>query len=294
MPITLSWRTSFSASCLHAAAAIVRGEALADARLAGALAEPTMLLQGEIEANGLPAGRFWQHLIGLAATTESDRQLVQTALIKAIGRGKAADIAEQRLTAAVTGVEAAVSREFPKLAEELPLRMGPLRGQWEARGPGFLRRVGLLTDESLLIEQADVVVLHPALGGGGEAYLPANQVRIEGVLANPCPELPEVVRLGWLLAQLDLDLPQYSETIHPDRLPQVATLALLPVALQAGQDVELCQASPGLLAQALGAWRLSAAAHIDPSLVTEWWETYRETRPPFAVALVALDKMLVM
>ena len=101
-----------------------------------------------------------------------------------------------------------------------------LREQWEARGPGLLRAVGLRTEESLVADEAQVIVVQPALGGGGQAHLSANAVRIEAVLANPHAELPEVVRLAWLLAQLQLDLPAYSDRIQADRLPHVLSLVV--------------------------------------------------------------------
>jgi len=288
MTTTLNWRVSSSASALHAAAAIVRGVALADAGLASELAEPAVLLQEEIQLAQLPEERFWRNLLGVSAGTESNRELVKLALVKTVGRGATAETIEQRIAAAIAAVEAAFQRYLPKLEEELPLRIGPLREQWEARGPGFMRQMGLLTDEALLVEQAEVVVIHPALGGGGDAWLPGNQVRIEGVLANPHPHLPEVVRLGWLVSQVNFDLPAISENVNAERLPRLARLAMLPAALAAGNAVELCQDSPDLLAAALNDWRLAA----DATVLIQWWETYRDSRPPFAVALAALDQML--
>ena len=65
--------------------------------------------------------------------------------------------------------------------------------------------IGRLTERELVVERADVILVHPVLGGGGWAYPPYNAVCFEAVLANPIAELPEVVRLGWLLAQLNLD-----------------------------------------------------------------------------------------
>ena len=267
---------------------MARGEALADAEFASTIVESAVLLQGEIQLANLPVDQYWRNLLGVSSGTENNRELARLALVKTIGRAAATEALVQRMAAAISAIEAAFARYLPKLAEELPLRIGPLREQWEARGPGFLWQIGLLTEDALLVEQAEVVVMHPALGGGGEAWPPGNQARIEGVLANPYPHLPEAVRLGWLIAQLNLDLPALSETVHPDRLPRVAQVAMLPAALAAGKEVELCQDSPDLLAEALRFWRLAA----DATVVTQWWETYRESRPPFAVGLAALDKML--
>ena len=120
-----------------------------------------------------------------------------------------------------------------------------------------------------------------------------NSARIEAVLANPVAELPEVVRLGWLIAQLQLDLPRYSEAIHPDRLAKVAGLAMLPAALTAAEGVELVRDARALFEQAILAWQLAPPADTNPgALVSEWWQTYQETKPPWNVALAALDQLL--
>jgi hypothetical protein len=94
--------------------------------------------------------------------------------------------------------------------------------------------------------------------------------------------------LGWLVSQVNFDLPAISENVNAERLPRLARLAMLPAALAAGNAVELCQDSPDLLAAALNDWRLAA----DATVLIQWWETYRDSRPPFAVALAALDQML--
>ena len=287
-----SCRPSFSASCFHAAKAILDGRTLADARLATALAPSAAELQRQIDIAGLPSEKLWRHLIPLSANLESNRQLAEVALAKVVGKTARTEAHVSALAQAITNLEAAMRAALPRLDEELPLRVGPLRQQWEARGPGLLRGVQRLTEDGVIAENADIVIVHPALGGGGDAFLPYNLVTIEGVLANPHAELPETVRLGWLIAQLNADLPRYGENIHADRLPAVAGFALLPPILQAAEDVELVHASPTLLARAIEAWDLPVPADIEPTaLIADWWSTYRDGRPPWGVALTALDQM---
>ena len=127
----------------------------------------------------------------------------------------------------------------PKLLDELELRAGPLREQWEGRGPGLLAGICRLTEPGILVERADVLVVYPVAGGGGTAHREHNAVSIEAVLANPLPQLPEVARLAWLIAQLNLDLPRYTETLRGSR--RVAALATIPPTLAAAADVELVQ-----------------------------------------------------
>jgi hypothetical protein len=292
MGLEIHWRPHALVSALHAAEAVGRNQPLADARLAAAIAEPAQLLAANILAAQLPAARFWGHLIPLAAGISVRRQLVETAVNKTIGRGPRFDTVVTNLSACIATVEVAVQSALPGLSDELALRERPLREQWEARGDGMLRTIGQLTDESLIVPNCDVLLVHPALGGGGEAHLAYNSVRIEAVLANPVAELPEVVRLAWLIAQLQLDLPRHSESIHADRLPHVARAALLPAALIAAEQVELVRFAPAEIARAIATWRLAVPPGVDAAaLIGEWWQTYQATRPPWKVALAALDQM---
>ena len=160
-------------------------------------------------------------------------------------------------------------------------------------GPGFLHSVYRLTSDELAVPSANVLLLQPVLGGGGAAHLLYNSVRIEAVLANAVPELPEIVRLGWLLSQLNLEVPSLSERVAAGRLPQTAELAMLPVALKAGEEVELCRFDRAGVARALAAWHVAVPANCDMvATLFDWWETYLETRPGWPVALAALDRMI--
>ena len=293
MPLTLQWKAPFTTSCLHAADGLARGLAVIDPVLADAIAGPTAGLKTAIETSGAPPGRLWRNLLGLSGTSEISRHIAETALLKTTGRGQHFDAVASCLSAAISALQAAVRTALPSLTEELALRERPLREQWEARGPGLLWNLANLTEPGLLLEQADVLLVRPAFGGAGAAHLQSNSVRIEAVLANPHADLPEVVRLAWLLAQLDLDLPRHSEEIQADRLPHVARLAMLPVILRAAEAVELVRYSPELIGQAIAAWHLAVPPGLDAvSVVSDWWETYQLDKPPFRVAIQALDAMV--
>lgn len=280
------------ASCLHAAQAVADGQVLADERVAAALELPARQLAGEFAAAGLAAGPFWRHLLPLSARIGNRRELAETALIKVVGRNSRLASTTSAIAAAIAGVENAFRSVLPNLDQELPLREQPIRDQWEARGPGLLKQIGVLTDESLLPERCEIILVQPVLGGYGAPFLSYNQIHLEAVLANPIAELPEVVRLAWLISQLQLDLPVYGEHVHRDRLPHIARFAMLPVTLAAAEYVELAKLSPETIARAIEAWRLTVPPDVDgPATVLQWWQTYLETRPPWPVALAALDQM---
>jgi hypothetical protein len=289
--MNLRWIPHIGTSALHAAEASWRGDTIVDAQLAEAVREPAAELARRITTYGLPELRMWRNLGALIPTFDTRRQAVKIAGLRAKGSALS-EIAVAAIAGAITDVEKAVTTAFPGLHEELELRGRVLREQWEARGPGMLARVQQLLPDDVLLQGSDVLLVQPALGGDGKANLVNNTVRIEAMLANPHPKLPEVVRLAWLLSQLNLDVPKFSENIHPDRLPHITALAMLPVALEAAHYVELVTFDRELLPLAIDAWRLRVPADANPAeLIANWWVTYQEAKPTLAVALQALDEM---
>lgn len=296
MPTQLRWLVSESASCLHAAALIAGGKRLADPRAAPALAEPCRELVATFHRFDLSLDRFLQHAVPLSAGVENDRQLAEVALRKTFGQ-QAAD--ETRITAvaeAIRRLETPYRHELPGLVDELELRTRPLRDQWDARAPGMLHQLAQLTDQVLIVPTAEAILVQPAAGGGGAAHLAYNSIRIEAVLANPHDHLPEVVRLAWLVSQLNLDLPMLSENIHRDRLPMIAAIAMLRPVLTAAERVELVPDAEAAVESAIRAWeidvRFTGEAQTLADIAAAWWATYQSTRPPLRVALEALDRMV--
>jgi hypothetical protein len=301
MTTELRWVASVSASCFHATALLARRASAAEGRetahllgapLAAALEEPTEELSAVLADARIAAEPFFAHLVPLSAGIENNRELALVALGKVAGPGRAEQFA-QSATRVLTWLEQVFTTHAPGLIDELFRRSGPLREQWEARGPGLLAAVRRQCEPGILPEGADIILVRPAIGGGGTAHLPYNSVTFEAVLANPLPALPEVVRLGWLLAMLNQDLPRFSEMVSRDRLPQLAALALLPPVLAAAEEVELVPSAVQALPLALAGWRLVPAAGDElAETIDQWWQTYCDSRPAWRVALQALDRML--
>lgn len=290
MSTSLDWLANRSVSCLHAAAAVAAGGPPANEPLARCLTPAVDALRHTLEGR-LPAGEFWRHAVPLALTAASNSELAERVLTRLLGRSRP-DSLHAALSAALAQVASAYAAARPDVLDELALRAGPIRQQWEARGPGLLAAFARHTEPELLVAQAAILVVDPIQGGGGEAHPDYNSVRIEAVLANPSAELPETARLGWLLAMLNQDLPRYSERLPSGRAREVIALATLPPLLEAAVDVELVRPTPDTLRQAIAAWigpKLDAALLAD--VTSAWWRTYAETRPAWEVALAALEQM---
>jgi hypothetical protein len=233
-------------------------------------------------------------LASLSAEYENNRELVTRSLAKL--RIPAIEGQVSRVAGAIADVEAALRRARPEIVEELAVRGGPLRQQWEARGPGMLHQLQRLTDEAVVPEFAEVVLVAPYAGGHGVAYPAQNRVALEAVLVNPLPELPETVRTAWLISQLNSDLPRFADSLAPGRGARAFQLAMLAPALDAGVSVELvASCDEAAVNAALDAWRLRDGLPADAAArLWQWWSTWLDGASNWPVAVAALDQLLAV
>ncbi len=312
----IRWETGERLSPLHAARCWAAGIPAIDAAVARAIADPVSRLTERLAAAEVDLAIFWRRLVAASAALGSG---------PAAGSGAAAGLAGHDLEAcrialtasgvgelALDGIASAAGsllaetrlayqEHFPKLPQQLPLRGRPLREQWEAYGPGLLRRTGVLTHESFIPRSVNVLWLSPYRGGDGDCDPPSRTLWVEAVLTNPVPTVPEVLRLAWLIARVGATakmLPTPPTDHHGGesfrRSAEVLSLALLPVVLEAAAYLELVPSpgeSPELIAAAIEAWNGPTAATL-PQTLAGWWAQTCELKPAFPIALKALDKML--
>jgi hypothetical protein len=68
---------------------------------------------------------------------------------------------------------------------------------------------------------------------------------------------------------------------------------MLPAVFAAAEQVELARLDPRTVALAIETWRIwdaRPAAEVAATLLT-WWQVYCDSRPPWPIALAALDRM---
>jgi hypothetical protein len=288
----LRWKTSLSAMALYAALCRSKGIAAVDAAWGKTLDLAADALASEIDAAQWPTIPLLQQLTGLAPEFDNNRELLTRAVAKLHlpARDPAFLV---RIAGAIADLEAVLLRAEPNLAEELAVRCGPLREQWEARGPGMLREIANLTEEEVIPQAAEIVLVSPYAGGGGTAHAGQNRVTFEGMLFHPWPSLPETVRLPWLLAQLNAELPRYADLLPADRRELVFAAAMLAPTLAAAQEVELATCDESSLAAAFEAWGLAEELPPDsPEKLWAWWNAWIDQRARWPVAVAALDRML--
>ena len=289
----LRWKPSFSASCIHAPACLLEGWPWANAQVAKTLQQSCEAFVSGIEASGLDACKALPLFTGLAAEYESNRQLVEIATLRLRGASTLSPAALERIARLLSDLKRVCLDAQPGLEGELELRIRPLREQWEARGPGLLSQITKLADHQFIVPTAEVVLVHPWVGGHGRTHPTLNRVTLEAVLANPRPEFPEPLRLGWLLSQLNLDLPRYADLFPGRRKRLVASMATLPLVLCAAQRVEWAELSETSLEQVMAFWTRPAGMPDDfARQLLNWWKTYESGKSSWPVALAALNQML--
>lgn len=264
------------------------------------LNDPTRLdamtrLSGLAKRLDLTQERFWELIFQLVIDCSGARDLAERLSVRSLPATARTTHLLEDLTAAIQIAMAAAEAEQPNFQREIQLRMLPIREQWEAFGPGLWHQLAQWLDPTLFVEKAQVYLVLPARGGFGWAHLSTNRCHIEAVLANSHPQLTEVLRLCWLLSQLDFERPQYSEMINARRLRRVAGLAMLPPVLSAAEELGLCRFDSALLLTALETWAQESPGNATTALaevLAVWWETLRAGQSEWSVALAGLDRML--
>ncbi len=199
-------------------------------------------------------------------------------LLSRVAAGRVPDAAGGETVAElVAEASRAYLQLYPDLNQQLTWRTGPLREQWEARGPGLMRLISRFSNTPLQSDIVpEVVLVQPTVGGAGCLLIDDRRLLFEAMLANPISELPEVLRLAWLLCQLCMR--QLSQVAPP-----TASLAWIPAVLEAGQEVELCRCDAASWQLAIRHWPSPAPLHPDVGPDSDWlrlWQRYRQQPSP--------------
>lgn len=300
------WTTCPLASAIHAAACA------ADHRTVRGIPEPRTLeallpiargidLELRQAIDTLPVQRGWSMLLEAGLATDDPQVLAQAFQANAMRRFED-PVTARRWAGWLHDLDAWSNLHLPKLAEQLELRARPIRDQWLGFGSGLTAHLRRLTEKTWIASEARVAIVHPMLGGYGETFPSSGRVLLEGVLTNPVPDLPEVVRLAWLLARLRSEDEAYAEPppSGSDRsVSEVAirglavSLACMVATLAAAEVMELARCDEATLDRAAELWQLGALpSQVSARCLIPWWETYLQTRPSWSLAITALQRRL--
>lgn len=252
----LQWHTHPRATILHALRLLAEGTPVLDHAIVPLLTATVPRLQ----LAGLN-DRFWCQLLPVPTRDPEFTRRLERAARQSQLEYPAHEIAQILLAA-----EQRVLASDVDLIKELRLRQRPLRELWEASGPGLLLQIGQWTMRPIL-PRVQLDGLLPLRGGFGQAFPGTQRVQIELVLANPAAQVPEVIRLAWLIAQLSI--PDSSD-FATDRL------ALVPCCLAAAEQLGLAQCQPPSLVEALRQWRIVDQRADEAGVALYRWWTARD------------------
>lgn len=284
MAVRIAWSTSVRTSELWSVRAFLHsrlgGQRLVDPRLSTALeplvpemsalfplANAIRAVGREAASGAESAGRGdWFELLALSIDdpdveelarrlAERDGEAFRDAEDASRFGERAADAKPRRArwTECLTAIDESLRRIWPRWESELPLRIGPLREQWEARGPGLIARMARRAGWGPWDWDQPVALVQPAWGGAGACATDAAQtIVLEALLTNADSQLPETLRLAWFIAQRALLAQRFPALEQgPSTL---AAVAALPLVLEAGHYVELVSPNPNLLTHAQATW----------------------------------------
>jgi len=299
----LRWITGERLTPLHAAKCFALGIRGVDESISHAIAQPMNELNSRLAAVDIDLDVFWLRLISTVASGESDFEACSSSLISAGCSPLSVDVTASAIASHLAELRLSHNERCPKLADQLALRGRPLREQWDGYGAGLIKRVAKLTHASFLPKSVTAMLLSPYRGGDGGFDPSSARIWIEAVLTNPLSDLPEVLRVLWLVAQVGMidALTTGSEDtngdpwVAPTRLPRVASLATMALALEAGSYLELIPVTsdqlPTHFRKAAGAWRIPLD-ETSFAVMENWWKQFQDLQTTPPVTLKALDRML--
>jgi hypothetical protein len=295
MPTELQWIARSSTAAWYWLDVAVRCETESSLPHDEQLAEPQRNWQTFLTGQGIHWPPLSEVILPLSAEFDSPATLVRAMLPRLMPRERAKACENDWLNA-LRAWEQAFATAQPKLGEELQLRIGPIRELAESCLPGLLRMVGRASDPLLLPELARVVVVPPYCHGYARSFPLNNTILWEALLVNVQPQLPEVLRLCWSVAQLNLEVPALVGEIPRAAACNAGAWATIPLTLHAGSELDQCGCDLPYVKLAAETWQPPRWRELDnaqtSAIVWNWWETYSVTRPAWSIALGALIAML--
>ncbi|MFN9604369.1 MAG: hypothetical protein ACK6A7_13115 [Planctomycetota bacterium] len=298
IPMQVTWKPNLSTSALHVAEASWQTpDRVTDPEVLATM-QPYADRLGRWVADHFPGDQqpFWSTLISTGSTIDSNRELA-SAVLGLHGRSDLDATQASLLAGLITDVEAAFRGLFPKYVEQSAFRFRPLQEQWLGYGRGLMTQWNRTAKRNSMIDACIVIGMQPVLGGFGKSHPDRDMVRIEAVLTNARPELPEVIRLGWLISQLNPHTEGFFEPVASESTTHLIALATLVPTLAAGQEIELTRCDVTTVSAAIEQWLPSHSTERETptelaSLLLEWWHSPVRVASDWAAATHILAKQL--
>ncbi len=292
----VNWTSSAEVNTAHALALAAQGVALGDATLGAAFRPLGENLRDQVAAAGGSLEVVLGHLVPLAGQTHG-REFAATICRRALGGS-----GDPERASALHGLwREALDRyqsHGPHPTGELLVEDSIPRSHWLTHGDEFVTEVIRRTEPETFPDSARVYLV-PSIAATptSQSFPEVNTVVAEFSEVPVLSGLPPRVELGWLLCHMNLDLPRYRDDLGLPGGSFLPQLALVPVALAAGEAVGWCVCLPQTVEEALERWTMLANWLPDDretlsSQLWVWWEVYRERQHSWTSGLRALSQMM--
>lgn len=292
--LTVRWRYDLQLSVIHAAYVVATDSVCSDARTQAALVQPATNLNNRLLSASIDVAEFWHQLISQHLDDGGNARALEVALLQA----GCSELQLEQTAGAIANClgecRLAFQKRFPKLTEQLKLRSKPLRDGWDKMGQQLLDNIARTIwkddpPDEWWPPRVDGLLVQPLRGGDGDFDVASRTFWIEALLSDIDPEVPEVLRIAWLLTQLAIEL-QMREKSSETVTGMPWSLAAIPIVLSAAGEMGLSSGDMLPIAPACSLWRIGDDSTAQT--VQKWWLQWLHSDSPMPVALKALDRML--
>ena len=292
-PTSIQWLSDPQLSVIHATYVVATDARCIDPKLQHALVGPATELNERLLSASVDVAAFWQRLMAECLFDPSNKNTTELALVQA----GCNELQLEQIAGAVgnclSDCRLAFQKRFPKLVDQLELRIRPLKDRWETIGPGLLLNLskqiwGQDAPSDWWPSKITAVAVQPIRGGDGDYDPDAERLWIEANLTDIDPNVPELLRLVWLILNMAVDVHTRGKFSSGDSLPW--SLAAVPMVLSAAADLNAIPEGSLPITQALRLWRLgddSIASKLD-----QWYQEWQSTKTQLPIALKALQRSI--
>jgi hypothetical protein len=292
VPVTIRWITQPELSVAHAAYIVATGAPCVDPKTEALMIEAVTAINTRLISSSLDVREFWQTYRSQMAMNREGSKACSAALLAAGCSEFQLEQTAKAITSRLSEGRMEFHRRFPKLGEQLELRGRPLKERWDTVGAGLLvdvqRQVwGDSPPDRWWPAKTEGLLVQPMRGGDGGCEPSAARIWVEAMLTDADPQVPEVLRVAWLITCLAID--NHLAAASP-MLIQAWSLAAVPLVLTAGRQLEVIRGDTLPVQSATQLWQLGGEMVGDK--VDFWWHENRSSQSPLPVAVKELEHLL--
>ena len=270
----LRWDCDLDLSIIHATCVVASGGQSVEPRAESVFSEVVQSANQILEEEGITPSEFWEQFRAAALATGAQIESLD-GLFALLGQSfTIGSLCQENLASILGNAKGDLISMRPPYSDQLHLRYGPLRARWDTCGVGLLRMISTRLwgteqiSESYWPDAISLVMVQPTRGGDGGIAAEAGRVWMEAVLTDVDPEIPEVLRLAWLVSSIPLQRSMDHGTLDASKR-DVLNLALVPLILEVGREFDLIKTTDLPVEKTLGLWQPHPTHHA--AALVEWW-----------------------